>query len=928
MWCLVGGTCTLLHRYPSQSEAAITGWDRYHYFAWARTMVVDKDLDLENDYLHQADLLEQARHPRIYDRYAERDTGYVPNKYGVGLAVLTAPALLLADLLVTITERLRGVKLSEFSAIYPMAYRISLTIVAFLGIWVSFVELRASFPVKVAALAVTLGTAGLSVGYYCCFDPTMAHGAGFSMTVLMIACSRRWIAAVCEDTPAAGLRYAFGSGLFLGLATIVRFPDAVFGIVPVALALSKFNALSQPIVRTRFLGSLATAAGGLLLGLAPQLLVWRVVYGKWVTYSYETEQFSRLPVHVLDVLFSPLNGFFSWTPLAMLCLVGLAGESFRRRPIAISGMVAMIVLAIVYGSWPMWWLGVSYGARGFVDASFFLFFGLAGVFEFCSRRGAPGRVIVAVVVTALTVWNLIFMIAFRYGIQPQGRPFLGIGRILESPKWPGTVGRVFDISAAVRAEKYPLMHRPSSSDMTRSRAENNTPVAGILNHDPDKWMAHVPVVVAKTSNQGISWISGLLLHNPHQHPVDVVLDVHPQPFGKTPQRSLRLLIDPGGIEEMCNVLRSFGIKNGTTGMTISADDALAVSSWIEVLSSKETTWQSVPVLDDVNRADFSVNTAIPVMTNRSSWRTNIGLFNIGDQAQNVVLGWSGGRLSDRPFATIEVRQGEVRLVTDVARRKLAAHTASDPLTAILSTGPGGAAQAILSLVMARSSDALVFPAVQPVPAGSVALLATGFGHRKGPVFGEVWIVNRGDHEGEVILGYGQSPALDFVARRSIRIAPGETLHLQEHGDPSSDYGIEGQLPLIMVAQGDVVVFGAVLDEKKGMGYRFPSVPVVPAASGARSRQILLAPSTTKIVRLALVGEGAVPVTIAVRSASGAVVRDERRESTLEAGTCMDIELSLGEPALIEVTGPGTGIIAAMMCSGGDGMAAPVFRQER
>jgi hypothetical protein len=110
------------------------------------------------------------------------------------------------------------------------------------------------------------------------------------------------------------------------------------------------------------------------------------------------------------VLFSPRHGWFYWHPL-LLPAIG-AFVFWARQQIAGRIWLGSLLLNIVlYGAWPTWWLGLSFGHRGFELATFFAMIGLAWLIEAAQNRHGGRHVLQVMFVTAI-VWNLLLFALF------------------------------------------------------------------------------------------------------------------------------------------------------------------------------------------------------------------------------------------------------------------------------------------------------------------------------------------------------------------------------------------------------------------------------------------------------------------------------------------------------------------------------------
>ena len=103
--------------------------------------------------------------------------------------------------------------------------------------------------------------------------------------------------------------------------------------------------------------------------------------------------------HWLDVLFSTRNGLFTWTPAALLGVVGLLLLLRRAPGWAVVALAAVVMQVAVNGLLLDWWAGAAFGARRFVGGAVFLALG----YGWLATLLWPTRRRLALAVTALLI---------------------------------------------------------------------------------------------------------------------------------------------------------------------------------------------------------------------------------------------------------------------------------------------------------------------------------------------------------------------------------------------------------------------------------------------------------------------------------------------------------------------------------------------
>ncbi|KPJ54855.1 MAG: hypothetical protein AMS16_04440 [Planctomycetes bacterium DG_58] len=141
-----------------------------------------------------------------------------------------------------------------------------------------------------------------------------------------------------------------------------------------------------------------------------------VVYGKPLSWYYMPGRIGR-HAQFLEALagnlVSPARGLFLFSPVLILCVLGLIFRSKEKRmgALDVSLLVILLLHWLVISSFPHWWAGHSFGPRFFCDMiPFFMWFLIPVVERF--RRPVHGRLI-ALVSTFVCLTAVSFFVHFR-----------------------------------------------------------------------------------------------------------------------------------------------------------------------------------------------------------------------------------------------------------------------------------------------------------------------------------------------------------------------------------------------------------------------------------------------------------------------------------------------------------------------------------
>jgi hypothetical protein len=405
--------------------------DAVHYYVYCRSLVFDRDLDFENDYkdLYSLDFSVEAPPAGFTFEFGRTPTGLVRNYMAIGTPLTWLPIYLGVSGAVVVWNWAGGqYPLDGFGLVFQIVPDISGLIAGGLGLWFAFLLCKEVAP-EGAALAGTLGAfAGTSYLYYMLVAPSYSH------TVSACVSSGFFLFWWRTRHQTSVWRYAW-IGMIGGLLTLVRWQDGL------ALSVAAFDVVAQgrhlPTRGKRlvFASSRLVLVGLLSLAVfTPQMIAWYVLYGQPFTIPQGGDFMRWTEPAFGSVLFSPLRGLFSWTPIAAAGLLGIPWLWRRSRRLAVT--VAFFFLASTYVNAAVvdWWAGEAFGARRFLSC--FPIMAL-GVTVLIGASGAVGRA-ARVAVPALVCANLLllfhyelFMLGYRSLAAYPGDWFtLWIGRFL------------------------------------------------------------------------------------------------------------------------------------------------------------------------------------------------------------------------------------------------------------------------------------------------------------------------------------------------------------------------------------------------------------------------------------------------------------------------------------------------------------------
>lgn len=331
----------------------------YHGVIWA---------DAAGYFVYQPMWFIYGNNPNAFPDSIESNTGNgfhldfinkkIITKYPCGVAILETPFFLFSHAL----SKPLGFKDDGFSKIYSFGLYFSGVFYCCLGLFFLSNFLLRHFSPLISVIAPLLFLAGSNLYYYTIDNPGMSHIYSFFLFCLIIYLTP-------FITTKANLKSYLLFFCCLTLVILTRPTNILIGLFPLFYNIKSKNEFFS---RMHFLFSnklliVITSLVSLIL-VIPQLLYWYSNTGNIITYSYGNESFLfwKNP-KILEVWFSTNNGLFTYTPLIIVCLIGLF--LMMKNNIWEGFFIGFLFLIIsyIFSSWWNWWFGCAFGARSFVE---------------------------------------------------------------------------------------------------------------------------------------------------------------------------------------------------------------------------------------------------------------------------------------------------------------------------------------------------------------------------------------------------------------------------------------------------------------------------------------------------------------------------------------------------------------------------------
>lgn len=343
--------------------------DGWYYFHSLRSLALDGDLDLSNEY----------REFGNWYGFEPGSTGRPRNPFGVGPAIAWMPGFVLGHGVAVVRgsevpwRRAHGYSPPEQFGALLVSY-----LAGCLTLGLTYRVARRFYDPAPALLGSLGATLGGPLAWYAVYEPSMPHALAAATATATLASAL--------PLRARSVRSAAVLGALLGLATLMRPQHGVLAVLPFVECIAVVRRdSSQARAATMRLGITAAVAS---IVFAPQLMAWKAIYGQWLVVPQGAGFMRWTEPMVSAVLFSSRNGLFTSTPILWIaCMLGVPLLWRRHRATTVALALFLLSQAYVNGAAWDWWGGGAYGGRRMLGSSLLFALGLAA----CTHAVVAGR---------------------------------------------------------------------------------------------------------------------------------------------------------------------------------------------------------------------------------------------------------------------------------------------------------------------------------------------------------------------------------------------------------------------------------------------------------------------------------------------------------------------------------------------------------
>jgi hypothetical protein len=401
--------------------------DGVGYYAYIRAMLIEHDLNFEHDWLNANPSFRLSRVDADGRLTPENYTAthHINNHFSVGPAILWAPFLMVMHgAILGLNHWGWHFQADGFSRPYVITMAVATAIYGFAGLCFSFALAR-KYVEERWALIATIGVwFGSSFLVYMYLNPSWSHThSAFAVGLFLWYWQRtmghrsiiQWVAL----------------GAISGLMIDIYYPNALFLMLPGLEAFVHYAQSYRKGGRT-FPSMIQMGCGHLSyltvtgIVLLPTFVTRQIIYGNAFNLGY-TESWYWTSPKLVQVLFSSNHGLFSWTPLLMPAVFGLALTWKQNRIVAISSVSVFLAFLYLIASYQNWDGISSFGNRFFVSLTPLFVLGLAMTLKFFSdlfvsqRRGLLTALLL---VSLFLLWNIGLVLQWGMHLIPVRGPIV------------------------------------------------------------------------------------------------------------------------------------------------------------------------------------------------------------------------------------------------------------------------------------------------------------------------------------------------------------------------------------------------------------------------------------------------------------------------------------------------------------------------
>ncbi|MBN9292744.1 MAG: hypothetical protein J0G96_02050 [Flavobacteriia bacterium] len=378
----------------------IISWDTFGQYCYLPSFFIDRDLTVPLSHFDELNNTYQFS-STLYQFNIFNDVA--ATKYTCGLALLSAPFFIAGHIFALIFNY----PPDGYSLPYSIAFGIGCIFYAILGLFYLRKVLLHFFDEKTTMWTIVLLVFGTNFLLNATGGRAFTHTFSFTFLAILI-----WKTIKFHQFPT--IKNGFLLGASLAILGLIRFPDLLFGLIPLFWNVNRLNGFKHKMIffKNNHLKEIIAVFLGFILFISIQFIFWKITSGKFLIDSYANnpgEGFDWFHPYTYQFLFSFKKGWFIYTPIAILAIIGLVRLPFKKE----NGLILTITFFIflyVASCWTTWWYAGSFSSRAMIDSYPVLAIGFGILLSTGKRK------LVLIISVPLLLLNIFQFIQYKKGI--------------------------------------------------------------------------------------------------------------------------------------------------------------------------------------------------------------------------------------------------------------------------------------------------------------------------------------------------------------------------------------------------------------------------------------------------------------------------------------------------------------------------------
>ncbi len=336
-------------------------WDVAGYYFYLPALFIYDDIELRDRTWFEDLRVKYDLSATLYQVHEVEGRDTRVDQYSCGMAIAYSPAFFVAHAIAP----LNGDPRDGFSRTYQYAIGIWSVLIAIAGIFVFRALLLQFFEDGLSAILLALIIAGTNYLIQIPLGLATPHNYLFLLFALFLLAVLRW------DSTRSWKDLLIMSGI-LGFACLIRPTELLAAVIPVCWGCrtrGEVWAKVRDLWRQRKT-TVYPVAIVLFLFALPQMVYWQLTTGKplYMSYSNPGEGMDFLTPHTWSFLFSFRKGWFIYTPLMAVALIGFMEIYRNKREWFIAMLLFFILNLYLVSSWSTWWYAQCFSQRAMIQS--------------------------------------------------------------------------------------------------------------------------------------------------------------------------------------------------------------------------------------------------------------------------------------------------------------------------------------------------------------------------------------------------------------------------------------------------------------------------------------------------------------------------------------------------------------------------------